>query len=234
MLPYMKKTLFIAALFSIFNFQFSISTLHAQYDEQGHQQYASWGFAVGPNTSSYIMRVDPLLRDTLIADTVLNSRPATGLSLGLFLDYHITAEWALQFNGQFAMEQSLLRYADHHSHILTLGSDVGVAVRYRTPWRQGHFYCAFGPYVHFVLYSGATEGINLYRRQIYTDPATGTSRFAMSDIHAGLNLTLGYEFRNRWLVQLENKFGVTDILHLKTPGTYVYPYKITIGVGCRF
>ena len=47
-------------------------------------------------------------------------------------------------------------------------------------------------------------------------------------------MNLGYEFRNRWLVQLENKFGVTDILHLKTPGTYVYPYKITIGVGCRF
>ena len=85
-----------------------------------------------------------------------------------------------------------------------------------------------------MLYSAATEGINLYRRQIYTDPATGKSRFAMSDIHAGLGLTLGYEFAQHWLVQVDSRFGVTDILNLSTPGTYVYPFKITFGVGCRF
>ena len=239
----MKKTLILAAAL-IFNFQFSISNfqlstfnfqffapLHAQ---DYHRQYASWGFAAGPNISSYIMKVDPLLRDTLIADTVLSSLPSTGLSFGLFLDYHITDRWALQMNGQLALGQSLLRYADHHSHLLTLGTDVGLAVRYRAPWRKGAFLLSFGPYVHFVLYSAAFFFNDTATTEIYTDPATGTSRFAMSDIHAGLNLTLGYEFRNRWLVQLENKFGVTDILHLKTPGTYVYPYKITIGVGCRF
>ncbi len=246
----MKKTLILAAAlifnfqfsisnfqFSISNFQFSISNfqffppLHAQ---DYHRQYASWGFAAGPNISSYIMKVDPLLRDTLIADTVLSSLPSTGLSFGLFLDYHITDRWALQMNGQLALGQSLLRYADHHSHLLTLGTDVGLAVRYRAPWRKGAFLLSFGPYVNFILYSAATEGINLFRRQIYTNPATDKAHFAMSDIHAGLGLALGYEFSNRWLVQLESKFGVTDILNLETPGTYVYPYRLTIGVGTRF
>ena len=128
----------------------------------------------------------------------------------------------------------MLRYVDHHSHMLTLGADVGFAALYRAPWRKGHLYFALGPYCHFVLYSAATEGINLYRRQIYTDPNTDKSRFAMSDIHAGVNAIVGYEFSNRWLVQMENQFGVTDILNLETKGTYVYPYKLTIGVGCRF
>ena len=229
----MKKTLILAAaLISIFNFQFSISTpLHAQ---DYHQQYVSWGFTAGPNISSYIMKVDPLLRDTLIADSVLNSLPSTGLSLSLFFDYHITDRWALQFNGQVALEQALLRYADHHSHMLTFGADFGLSALYRWRWGAGHAYLSLGPYCYFVLYSAATEGINLYRRQIYIDPDSDKSRFAMSDIHAGFDLTLGYEFTNHWLVQLENQFGVTDILNLKTYGTYVYPYRITVGVGCRF
>ena len=221
----MKK---IAVIFAVL--YLSLSLAHAQ--EQ--RQYVSWGFTAGPNLSSYIMRVDPLLRDTLIADTVLNSLPATGLSLGLFLDYHITPSWYLQANGTATLEQSTLRYSDHHSHMLTFGADAGLSVFYRHPWRGGYLLVGFGPYFHFVLYSAATEGINLYRRQIYTDPATGKSRFAMSDIHAGLGLTLGYEFAQRWLVQVESRFGVTDILNLSTPGTYVYPFKITFGVGCRF
>lgn len=215
----------------IFIFQFSIfNLLHAQQQ----RQYVSWGFTAGPNISSYIMRVDPLLRDTLNADTILSSLPATGLSLGLFLDYHVTNEWYLQANGTFSLEQATLRYSDHHSHMLTLGGDAGLSVFYRHPWRGGHLLVGLGPYFHFVFYSAATEGINLYRRQIYTDPDSGKSRFAMSDIHAGAALTFGYEFAQRWLVQLDTRFGVTDILNLDTPDTYVYPYKITLGVGCRF
>lgn len=201
---------------------------------QEQRQYVSWGIVGGPNISSYIMRVDPLLRDTLIADTILSSLPATGIDIGMFLDYNITNEWYLQANGTATLEQATLRYSDHHSHMLTLGADAGLSVFYRHPWRGGHFLVGFGPYFHFVLYSAATEGINLYRRQIYTDPVTGKSRFAMSDIHAGLGLTMGYEFAQHWLVQLEGRFGITDILNLETPGTYVYPFKIALGVGCRF
>ena len=162
----MKK---IAVIFAVL--YLSLSLAHAQ--EQ--RQYVSWGFTAGPNLSSYIMRVDPLLRDTLIADTVLNSLPATGMSLGLFLDYHITPSWYLQANGTATLEQSTLRYSDHHSHMLTFGADAGLSVFYRHPWRGGYLLVGFGPYFHFVLYSAATEGINLYRRQIYTDPATPAS-----------------------------------------------------------
>lgn len=223
----MKKILVIAAIVSIISFQFSIS--HAQ--EQ--RQYVSWGIVGGPNLSSYIMRVDPLLRDTLIADTVLNSLPATGLSLGFFLDYHITDRWYLQFFGGGALEQSTLRYNDHHSHMLTIGIDLGLSVFYRHPWREGNLLFALGPYCHFVPYSAATEGINLYSRRIRIDPVTGKSYFAMSDIHAGLCATIGYEFAQRWVVQLDGKFALTDILNLETPGTYVYPFKISFGVGVR-
>lgn len=226
----MKKIFLAVALFqlSFFNFQF----LHAQEEQQ--RQYVSWGVMGGPNISAYIMRVDPLLRDTLIADSVLSSMPATGLSFGLFFDYHITDRWLLQLSGDFALQQATLRYADHHSHILTFGTDVGLSVLYRTPWHGGHLLFSVGPYCHFVLYSDATEGVNLYRRQILVDPVTGKPRFAMSDIHAGAALSVGYEFANHWFVQLEAKMGVTDILNLETPGTYVYPYRGTFGVGCRF
>ncbi|MBR6900241.1 MAG: hypothetical protein IKN29_08145, partial [Bacteroidales bacterium] len=64
----MKK---IAVIFAVLYLSLSLSLAQEQ------RQYVSWGFTAGPNLSSYIMRVDPLLRDTLIADTVLNSLPAT-------------------------------------------------------------------------------------------------------------------------------------------------------------
>ena len=225
----MKKKILIATIVSFLGFQFA--DLRAQEEQR---QYVSWGFAMGPNISSYIMRVDPLLRDTLIADSMLSALPATGLSLGVFLDYHITDEWCLQANGTLSLEQATLRYADHHSHMLTLGADAGLSVFYRHPWRGGNAFVGFGPFFHFVLYSAGTEDINLYRRHLYNDPVDGKTHFAMSDIHAGLNLTLGYEFPSRWFLQMEGRFGVTDILNLSTPGTYVYPYKVVVGVGCRF
>lgn len=224
----MKKSFYIVALFCAL--LMPLASVHAQE----HRQYVSWGIVGGPNISSYIMRVDPLLRDTLIADSVLSSMPATGLSLGLFFDYHITPQWYLQANGSFSLEQATLRYNNYHSHMLTLGTDLGLSVFYRHPWRGGHLLVALGPYCHFVFYSAGTEGFNLYRRQVYTDPATGKARFAMSDIHAGLAFTLGYEFADRWIVQVDSRFGVTDILNLDSPGTYVYPFKVTFGVGCRF
>lgn len=230
----MKKTLIVLALLSAMSVPLSVLRAQGELSDDDTRQYVSWGVVGGANVSSFIMKVDPLLRDTLIADSVLSSLPATGMSLTLFMDYHITPEWRMQFGGQFSLEQSMLRYADRHSHLLTLGTDVSLAALYRTPWRGGHFYVALGPYCHFVLYSTATDGTSLYRRQVYRDPVSGKSRFALNDIYAGIGLTLGYEFRRHWLVQMENRFGVTDILNLKTRGTYVYPYKITFGVGVQF
>lgn len=221
----MKRILFIIAIFLLIS-----TNLQAQEEQR---QYVSWGIVGGPNVSSYIMRVDPMLRDTLIADSALRSLPSIGLSLGAFLDYHITDRWYLQFNVIGSLEQSTLVYANHHSHMLTLSADVGLSIFYRKPWHDGHLLFSFGPFCHFVCYSEATEGINLYQRQIYSDPVTGKARFALSDIHAGLAVTVGYEFAQRWLVQIEIKGGVTDILNIDTPGTYVYPYKATFGVGCR-
>lgn len=206
--------------------------LHAQEEEQ--RQYVSWGVVGGPNISAYIMRVDPLLRDTLISDSVLSSMPATGLSFGLFFDYHITDRWLLQFSGDFALQQTTLRYIDHHSHMLTFGVDVGLSVVYRAPWYNGNIFFSVGPYCQFMLYSAASEGVSLYRRQVLVDPVTGKPRFALSDIHAGAALAVGYEFSGNWFVELEGKIGVNDILNLKTPGTYVYPYRATFGVGCHF
>ncbi|MGX8712641.1 MAG: hypothetical protein ACSW8I_03010 [bacterium] len=224
----MKKILLATAVFTLYTLH--LPFIHAQEEQR---QYVSWGVFGGPNISAYLMRVDPLLRDTLIADTVIKSMPATGLSFGLFFDYHVTDRWLLQFSGDFAWQQATLRYAGHHSHLLTFGSDVGLSVLYHTPWHGGYLLFSFGPYCHFVLYSAATEDVNLYRRQVLVDPVTGKPRFAMSDIHAGASLSVGYEFANHWFVRLEAKMG-TNILNFETPGTYVYPYRGTFGVGCRF
>ena len=69
---------------------------------------------------------------------------------------------------------------------------------------------------------------------VYTDPVTGKARFALSDIHAGLALAVGYEFKNMWQIQLDARMGITDILNLETSGTYVYPYKVSLLVGYHF
>ena len=230
------KRLFFVAIISIFNFGFTIS--HAQTevwgDDDDHRQTVSWGLQGGPNVSSFIMRVDPLLRDTLIMDSVLSATPAVGFDLGAYFEYHITQTWSVQLNGRLGMERTTLRYSDHRNHMLTLGADFSLPVLYRTPLSTGHLFFSAAPYCHFVFFSDADEGFNLYRRQVYTDPVTGKIRFALSDIHAGIALAVGYEFESRWQVQLDARVGITDILNLETPGTYVYPYKVSLLVGYHF
>lgn len=233
----MKKIVFIATI--IFSFLFSVfNPVSAQTevwgDDNDHPQYVSWGLQGGPNVSSFIMRVDPLLRDTLIMDSVLSATPAVGFDLGGYFEYHITRHWCVQLSGRLGMDRSTLRYSDHRSHMLTLGADFSLPVLYRTPLSSGHLFFSVAPYCHFVYFSHVDEGINLYRRQVYTDPVTGKARFALSDIHAGFALAVGYEFENMWQIQLDVRMGITDILNLETSGTYVYPYKVSLLVGYHF
>lgn len=232
----MKKTIYIIAILSLFGCHFSV--LHAQTevwgDDNDHHQTVSMGLLGGPNVSAFIMRVDPLLRDTLIMDSVLSATPAIGFDIGAFFEYQITRQWSVQLNGRMGMDRATLSYSDHRSHMLTLGTDFSLPVLYRTPLSSGQLFFSVAPFCHFVFYSYVNEGINLYRRQIFTDPVTGKDRFALSDIHAGLAFAVGYEFENRWQVQLDTRVGITDILNLETPGTYVYPYKVSILVGYHF
>lgn len=222
----------LISIFSVFH------SVQAQTDVWGddddHSQAVSWGLQGGPNVSSFIMRVDPLLRDTLIMDSVLSASPAVGFDIGAYFEYHITSQWRVQLSGRLGMGRATLRYSDHRNQLMTLGADFSLPVIYRTPLSTGHLFFSLAPYCHFVFFSDADEGFNLYRRQIYTDPLTGKDRFALSDINAGIALAMGYEFENGWQLQADARFGITDILNLETPGTYVYPYKISLLVGYHF
>jgi hypothetical protein len=232
----MKKILFIVAIISFFDLQCSVSLAQSDSwdDDDYHLQFVSWGLQGGVNASSFIMRVDPLLRDTLIMDSVLSATPAMGVDLGAFFEYRITDHWRVQLSARMGMDRATLRYSDHRSNMLTLGADFALPVLYRTPFSTGSIFFSVAPYCHFVFFSDVTEGINLYRRQIYTDPVTGKDRFALSDIHAGIDLAVGYEFESHWQLQLDARFGITDILNLETPGTFVYPYKVSLLVGYHF
>lgn len=232
----MKKILFIVAIISPFTFHLSpcLAQTEVWGDDNDHPQYVSWGLMGGPNVSSFIMRVDPLLRDTLIMDSVLSATPALGFDVGAYFEYHVTQKWSVQMNGRLGIDRATLSYSDHRSHMLTLGADFSLPVLYRTPLSTGQFFVSVAPFCHFVFYSYVNEGINLYRRQVYTDPVTGKVRFALSDIHAGIALAAGYEFASRWQVMLDARVGITDILNLETPGTYVYPYKVSLLVGYHF
>ena len=228
------NTLFLLAAFLLL----TPSCLNAQTevwgDDNDHRQTVSWGLMGGPNVSSFIMRVDPLLRDTLIVDSLLSATPAGGFDIGAFFEYHITRKWSVQLNGLLGMERTTLGFSDRRSHMLTLGADFSLPVLCHVPLSSGILFFSVAPYCHFVFYSHVDEGINLYRRQVYIDPDTGKVRFALSDIHAGVALAVGYEFRNKWQVQLAARMGITDILNLETPGTYVYPYKVSLMVGYHF
>ena len=232
----MKKILLIAAIISPFTFHLSpcLAQTEVWGDDDDHRQYVSWGLQGGGNVSSFIMRVDPLLRDTLIMDSVLSATPAVGFDVEAFFEYHITRTWSVQLNGRFGMDRATLRYSDRRNQMLTLGADFALPVIYRVPLSRGSVFFSVAPYCHFVFYSQVDEGISLYRRQIYTDPETGKDRFALSDIHAGVALAVGFEFENNWQVQLDARIGITDILNLETPGTYVYPYKVSLLVGYHF
>ena len=232
----MKKIFVIAAI--LLPFTFPLSPCYAQTevwgDDDDHRQTISWGLQGGGNISSFVMRVDPLLRDTLIMDSVLSATPGVGVDVGAFFEYHITRRWSVQLNGRLGMDRTTLSFSTHRSHMLTLGTDFSLPVIYRVPSSSGNLFFSVAPFCHFVFYSYVDEGINLYRRQVYTDPVTGKVRFALSDIHAGVALAVGYEFENRWQLQLDARMGITDILNLETPGTYVYPYKVSLLVGYRF
>ena len=232
----MRKSLYSIALISFFACYLSPASAQTEVwgDDDDHRQTVSWGLQGGPNLSSFIMRVDPLLRDTLIMDSVLSATPSIGFDLGAFFEYGITRRWSVQLNGRLGMESATLRYSDRHIHMLTLGGDFSLPVIYRTTLSAGQLFFSLAPYCHFVFFSDADEGFNLYRRQVFNDPATGKVRFALSDIHAGVAVAVGYEFESRWQVQLDGRIGITDILNLETPGTYVYPYKVSLLVGYHF
>lgn len=224
----MKRLVFIL-LIIIVNCQLSIVNCQDTLDD--FRQHTTWGFVTGPNMLNYSLNLESA------ADSPDRATPGIGAELGLFLDYHITDSWALRFSPSAGMEHINLFKGTDDGHLFTFALELGIALEYTFKIQNSTFNINLGPYSHFVLAStlyGSDNLTNPYSRTIDSDPFTEQPNFAIGDFNAGLAFAIAYQFPSWWFVQLELKYGVTDLLNADSQRLYVRPFKTVISVGRRF
>lgn len=221
-LLYMKRLIIILFLFS---------AAFAQDTLDDYRQHTTWGFVTGANILNYSLN----LQSAVGAPD--RAAPGIGAELGLFFDYHISEPWALRFIPSAGMEHIQLFKGSDDGHLFTFAMELGMAAEYTFNLRQSEVNICLGPYTHFVLAStlyGSNELTNPYSRTVAADPVTEQPSFAMGDLNAGLALAIAYQTPSWWFLQLDVRYGVTDLLNADSHRLYVRPFKAVISVGKRF
>ena len=195
------------------------------------RQHTTWGFVTGPNILNYSLNLEST------TGSPDRSKPGLGAELGLFLDYHISEPWAIRFIPSAGMEHVNLYKGDDDGHLFTFAIEMAMALEYTHPLHKGSLNVAAGPYSHFVLAStlyGSDNLTNPYSRTTASDPYTEQPTFAMGDLGAGLLFFTAYELPSAWFIQVDVRYGITDMLNADSHCLYVRPFKAVIAFGRRF
>ena len=223
----------IPVLLLIFNFQFSI--LNSQPSPDDYSQHTSWGFTTGANLLSYSLNLESAV------GAPDRATPGLGADFGLFLDYHVSEAWAIRFAPSASMEHIRLYKNNDDGHLISFALDLSIALEFSFEHSSiqaiKHSSILLGPYTHFVLAStlyGSDYLTNPYSRYVADDPVTERPYFAMGDLSSGLLLAFAYQLPSSWFLQLDLKYGITDLLNTDTHRLYVRPFKISLSAGHSF
>ena len=234
----------IPVILLIFNSQFSI--LNSQPSPDDYRQHTSWGFTTGANLLSYSLNLESAV------GAPDRATPGLGADFGLFLDYHVSEAWAIRFAPSASMEHIRLYKNNDDGHLISFALDLSIALNYNFQLSTFNFQLLLGPYTHFVLAStlyGSDYLTNPYSRYVADDPVTERPYFAMGDLSSGLLLAFAYQLPSSWFLQLDLKYGITDLLNtdttvkgdlqsvkgdLQSPSLYVRPFKISLSAGHSF
>ena len=218
----MKRLIIILFLFSV---AFAQDTL------DDFRQHTTWGFTTGANILDYSLNLESAV------GAPDRAAPGLGAEAALFLDYHISEPWALRFAPSLGMEHINLYKGTDDGHLFSFVLELGVALEYTINTKHSTFNILFGPYSHFVLAStlyGSDNLRNPSSRTIAADPVTEQPSFAMGDLNSGIDLSFAYQMPSSWLLQLDLKYGVTDLLNADSHRLYVRPFKAVLSIGRRF
>lgn len=209
----------------------NLAAQNSRTDDEDYIQHTTWGFATGANLLNYSLNLE------YAVDAPDKTKPGIGAELGFFLDYHISDSWALRFAPSTGIEHINLYKGEDDGHLITFAAEFAISMEYTFKIQNSEFNINLGPYTHFVIAStlyGSDNLVNPYSRTIASDPITEKPNFAIGDLNSGLALSLAYQLPSLWFLQLDLKYGVTDLLNADSHRLYFRPFKAVISLGHRF
>lgn len=218
----MKKIILTIMLLAIF-----ISVNSQEDSINTMRQYTSWSILAGPNISGY--RSDLQNIDN-IPDRI---QPSLGADLGAAISYHIAPRWQLRLQTMASLERSRFYKNEQRSIITVCGVDLALQVGYTIDIKDAQLHILTGPYTHFILSSRSSNHLisDPFSRTVADNPRTDNYLFAMGESGAGCAMTLVMQFKNKWLLALDTRLGISDLLNAETSRLYIKPYRIALQIG---
>lgn len=215
----MKKTMLFLLLALSFASQ-------AQDNAVPKPKYLNWGVAAGPSATTFVMQMPASYSEPLEA------QPGLGLELGGYLDYNLSRLCTMQFSAMLGCERVHLINGLADDVIMPHTIDISIKFGLRLPLGGTKLLLAVGPYSQFTYACPTFGPSNIedpFTRQINED-----GDMALNDFNSGASASLGVETQDGWQLMLNYGFCLTNVLNVKSQGSYILPEKFTLTFGKRF
>lgn len=147
-------------------------------------------------------------------------------------DYNISRLWTMQFSAMLGCERVHLINGPADDVIMPHTIDISIRFGLRLPMGGSKLLVSVGPYSQFA-YACPTFGPNNiedpFTRQINED-----GDMALNDFHSGAFASLGVETQGGWQLLLNYSLCLTNVLNVKSQGSYILPEKLCLTFGRRF
>ncbi len=182
----------------------------------------------------------------------LSSYMKAGGDIGGFIDFRVTKHFAIQGRLVFTAEQN--HFGDGHSknHLWSFGVDIPIYFLGRVGnMQKGYLQVGAGPFTHFTFASNIqnkytnNEAVDAPSKMILAKETEDTDKYQslylLHDNHAGLAVTIGYEFPIGIQILANYQVSLSDIItwYKQNKGSAVadvavYPQKVSLGIGYRW
>lgn len=215
----MKKTIVLLVLALSFASQ-------AQDNAVPKPKYLNWGVAVGPSATTFVMQMPASYTEPL------EVQPGLGLELGGYLDYNLSRLWTMQFSAMLGCERVHLINGLADDVIMPHTIDIAIKIGLRLPMGGSKLLVSVGPYSQFT-YACPTFGPSSIEDP-FTRQINENGDMALNDFHSGASASLGVETQGGWQLLLNYGLCLTNVLNVKSQGSYILPEKLSLTFGKRF
>ncbi|MBC7903642.1 MAG: PorT family protein [Gemmatimonadaceae bacterium] len=146
-----------------------------------------------------------------INDDKLENSLIPGFHVGVNAEIPVATEFYFQPGILFSTKGSKGYYADEDAKVMTSYVEVPLNFLYKGGLGAGKVLLGFGPYVAYGL-GGKVKDSNTgdYDIKFKNDPPTVTNDVYLKPFDAGANFLAGYEFSNKFSLQLNAQLGLLD------------------------
>lgn len=215
----MKKTILLLLLALSFASQ-------AQDNAVPKPQYLNWGLSAGASTTTFAMQMPASYTEPLEA------QPGLGLELGGYLDYNLSHLWAMQFSAMLGCERVHLINGTADDVIVPHTIDIAIKIGLRLPMGDSKLLLSAGPYSQFTYACPSFGPSNI--EDPFTRQINDNGDMALNDFHSGASASLGLETQAGWQLVLNYSICLTNVLNIKSQGSYILPEKLSLTFGKRF